>query len=67
MRVLVTGNHAGFRDGAEAALRGETAAEDLDPRSVHAYITGRFADYFGIDLTWQAQNDFGRIEFSLKV
>lgn len=67
MRVLVTGNHAGFRDGAEAALRGETPADELDPRSVHAYITGRFADYFGIGLTWQAQSDFGRIEFSLKV
>ena len=65
LRILVTGNHAGFRDGAEAALRGDTAADDLDPRSVHAYVTGRFADYFGIGLTWQAQNDFGRIEFTL--
>lgn len=65
LRVLVTGNHAGFREGAEAALKGETAPDDLDPRSVHAYITGRFADYFGIGLTWQAQNDFGRIEFNL--
>mgnify|MGYP001175360090 FL=1 len=66
IRVLVTGNHAGFREGAEAALKGETPAEDLDPRSVHAYVTGRFADYFGIGLGWQAQKEFGRIEFTIK-
>ncbi len=65
LRVLVTGNHAGFREGAEAALKGQTSADDLDPRSVHAYITGRFADFFGIGLTWQAQKDLGRIEFNL--
>lgn len=67
LRVMVTGNHAGFRDGAEAALKGETKPDDLDPRSVHAYVTGRFAEYFGITLNWQAQKDLGRIEFNLMV
>lgn len=67
IRVMVTGNHAGFREGAEAALKGETQPEDLDPRSVHAYITGRFAAHFGIGLTWDAQPDFGRIEFRIAV
>ncbi|MEZ0262989.1 MAG: histidine phosphotransferase family protein [Alphaproteobacteria bacterium] len=65
IKVLVTGKNPGFRDGAEAALRGETGAEDLDPRSVHAYITGRFAAFFGFNLAWQAQPDLGRVEFSL--
>jgi len=67
IRVMVTGNHAGFREGAEAALKGETSADDLDPRSVHAYITGRFAAHFGIGLAWDAQPDFGRIEFRISV
>ena len=65
--VAVAGNNAGFRDGAEPALRGETKADDLDARSVHAYITGRFAAYFDLKLSWQAQKDFGRLEFQLKV
>lgn len=65
IKVLVTGKNPGFRDGAEAALRGETAPDDLDPRSVHAYITGRFAAFFGFNLGWQAQPDLGRVDFSL--
>jgi len=65
IKVLITGKNPGFRDGAEAALRGETSAEDLDPRSVHAYITGRFAAFFGFALAWKAQPDLGRVEFSL--
>lgn len=63
MRLAVTGKNASLRDGAEAALRGDTAAEDLDPRSVHAYITGRFAAHFGMTLNWSP--DAGRIEFVL--
>ncbi|HLG86485.1 MAG TPA: histidine phosphotransferase family protein [Alphaproteobacteria bacterium] len=31
-----------------AALAGRTAAADLDPRSIHAYVTARFAAHYGI-------------------
>ncbi len=65
IKILVTGNNASFRDGTEMALKGETEAEDLDPRSVHAYITGKFAAHFGFGISWQAQTDFGRLEFQL--
>lgn len=65
VKILVTGKNPGFRDGTEAALKGETKAEELDPRSVHAYVTGRFAEYFGLKLSWEAQPDFGRLEFRL--
>jgi len=65
IKVLVTGRNPGFRDGAEAALRGETNPEELDPRSVHAYITGRFAAFFDLKLSWSAQSDLGRVEFQL--
>lgn len=65
IQVLVTGKNPGFRGDAEAALKGETKAEDLDPRSVHAYVTGRFAAWFGFTLEWDAKPDFGRIEFRL--
>lgn len=65
LKIHVTGRNPGFRDGAESALRGETAPEDLDPRSVHAYITAKFAAFFDLKLSWQAQPDFARVEFQL--
>jgi histidine phosphotransferase ChpT len=65
IKVLVTGKNPGFREGAEPALKGETTPDNLDPRSVHAYICGRFAAYFGFNIGWAAQPDFGRVEFSL--
>lgn len=39
--------------GAErsAALAGRTDSADLDPRSIHAYVTARFAAHYGIKLS----------------
>lgn len=65
LKVMVTGKNPGFREGAEAALRGETAADELDPRSVHAYVTGKFAQVFDLKLSWASQAEFGRVEFQL--
>jgi histidine phosphotransferase ChpT len=65
MKVLTTGHHVGFRDGTEAALKGDISPDDLDPRGVHAYLTGKFAEYFGLKLSHQAQPDFGRLEFQI--
>lgn len=67
VKVLVTGKNPGFREGAEAALRGDTNADDLDPRSVHAYVTGKFAAVFDLKLSWTSQADFGRVEFQLLI
>lgn len=65
VKIVVQGNNAAFREGAEEALTAKTPPEDLDARSVHAYVTGRFAEYFDLTLTQQAQPDLGRIEFTL--
>lgn len=65
--VLVTGKNPGLREGAEDALKGVTAPDDLDPRSVHAYLTGRFAAHFGLKLHWQAQADLARLAFQLEI
>ncbi len=67
IRIMVTGKNPGFRDGTEAALRGETKAEDLDPRSVHAYVTGKFASWFDLKISWTAAPDLGKVEFQLAV
>lgn len=65
LRVIVSGRNPAFRDGAEMALKGETPVEDLDPRLVHAYITGKLATYFDMTLAWEAQPDLGRLEFTM--
>lgn len=65
IKILVTGKNPGFREGVEVALKGETDPESLDARSVHAYVTAKFVAYFGFKMEWQAQPDFGKIEFQL--
>lgn len=65
VKILVTGNHIGFRDGAEAALKGDVEPDALDPRSVHAYIAGKFVAYFGLQFAFKSEADFGRMEFTL--
>ena len=67
IRIMVTGKNPGFRDGTESALRGDTTAEDLDPRSVHAYVTGKFAAWFDLKISWTAAPDIGKVEFQLAV
>lgn len=63
LKVAVAGTNAAFRDGIEDALAGTTAPDDLDPRSVHAYVTGNFAKHFGFSLTHV--KDAGKVEFTL--
>ena len=65
-RVTVTGAHIAFREGVEAALKVDGIdPENLEPRSVHAYITGCFAVYFGLKIETQGAPDFGRVELTL--
>lgn len=65
IKILATGKQVGFRDGTEAALKGKTQPDDLDPRSVHAYITGKFAEHFGFAITHQLQPNFNRLELKI--
>jgi histidine phosphotransferase ChpT len=65
VKILATGKQVGFRDGAEAALKGTPKPDDLDARSVHAYVTGRFAEHFGLTLAHQLEADFSRLELKL--
>lgn len=65
MQLLVTGHNVAFRDGNEAALKGDTDPDTLDARSVHAYITGKFAETFGLRIEHKSQPDNGRLEIRL--
>ena len=44
-RVSAIGRNAGLKAEAAQALTGDIAIESLTPRTVHAYVTGRFAQH----------------------
>ena len=59
--VTAIGKNAALREGGVAALAGETAPEKLDARSIQAFITGRFADQFGLKISteeWEGKLSF---------
>lgn len=49
-RLEVVGRGAHLSPAAQAALDGTAAIEDLSPRTIQAYVTGRFAEQFGYKL-----------------
>lgn len=48
VEISATGRQVQLRDDAKLALEGKVGADALTPRTVHAYTTGRFADYFAM-------------------
>jgi histidine phosphotransferase ChpT len=65
VRVTIESRNAAFRPGAADALAGDTAPDDLDPRLVHAFITGAFARHFGLSLSSEAAPEGGKLAFTL--
>lgn len=51
LSVTAEGRAARLTPEAEAALAGRSPPDHLTPRTVHAYITGRFAEHAGVRLT----------------
>lgn len=50
-RLAILGRNAQLSPSIQAALEGSTPVEELTPRSVQAYITGKFADHFGLEIS----------------
>ncbi|HYC03585.1 MAG TPA: histidine phosphotransferase family protein [Azospirillaceae bacterium] len=50
LRVVTSGRSAALRPESAAALAGGVDPGDLTPRTVQAYVTGRFAEHFGLTL-----------------
>lgn len=48
LTVVVEGRQAGLRPDTKAALAGSVTPDALTPRTVHAYATGRFAEYYDL-------------------
>lgn len=51
-RFEIVGRAAQLSPQLEAALSGNVAIEELTPRSIQAYITGRFAAHFNLRLSF---------------
>jgi len=50
-QIEIVGRNAHLSLQLQEALDGTSAVEDLTPRSIQAYVTGRFATHFGFKLT----------------
>lgn len=55
--LQVSGRAAHLSDAVKAALEASVAIEELTPRTIQAFITGRFIAYFGLGLSWQQNSD----------
>lgn len=63
--VRAEGRGAGQRTEAWPALRGEVGVEDLNPRSIHPHVTGRFAEAYDVGLALrQEAEDVLEVELS---
>lgn len=49
-RLAVVGRAAFMAENYKLALDGRVDVEDLTPRTIQAYVTGRFASYFGLEI-----------------
>lgn len=63
-RLEIAGRNAQLSPLLAAALEGTTPIEELTPRSVQSYITGRFAAHFGFGLKAD-QPSVDRLDLSL--
>jgi histidine phosphotransferase ChpT len=63
-RVEVAGRNAHLSALNLAAIEGTAAIEELTPRSIQSYITGRFAAHFNLKLKYD-QSTADRLEFEL--
>lgn len=65
IEVNLTGKNPAFRDKAENALADKVAIDDLDPRLVHSYITGRLAKHFDLSLNYKSGQEPPSMAFVL--
>lgn len=50
IRLEIVGRNAHLGLQLQEALEGSSSVDDLSPRSIQAYVTGRFAAHFGLKL-----------------
>jgi len=63
-RFEIVGRSAALSEAMQAALTGNVSVEELTPRTIQAYITGKFAAHFGFRLAFD-QSVPDKLELSL--
>lgn len=63
--ILAAGEGARVGDGERAALAGDLANDDLDPKTAHAYFTNSVARRLGVDIRVSAEAD--RVVFAAQL
>ena len=66
LAVVATGKSATLDAERAAALTGGKSSNDLDPRSIHAYVTAQFAAHYGVSMKMK-QDGAERLELLLSV
>lgn len=55
--IVASGRGAGTRPDAEEPLGGSVMVENLTAKSVHPYVTGKFAQQYGARVVWRVVSD----------
>ena len=50
VQITASGKRVEFKEGVEEAFKQQTSEDELNPRTVHAYLTKVFADVYGIKI-----------------
>ncbi len=54
LTLVSSGRGAALSEASHRALKDEAAIDDITPRSVHAYVTGRFAALYSLNIVVEA-------------
>lgn len=64
VKITASGAKVEFKDGVEAAFQHTADLDDLTPRSVHAYLTRVFAEFYGVKIDMPTKEP-AKIEFTV--
>ncbi len=67
VEICLTAKNPSFRDKAEDALNERLSVDELDPRLIHAYITGQFARHFGLTFDYKTGQEPPSLTFRVTI
>ncbi|MDD3288716.1 MAG: histidine phosphotransferase family protein [Alphaproteobacteria bacterium] len=65
-RIEVEGRNAQLSQNFKDALEGKVAVEEITPRTIQPYISGRFAEHYGIKVSYE-HPELDRLDIALAV
>ena len=64
VKITAKASRVEFKEGVEDAFHHRASLEDLNPRTVHAYITKIFGDFYDVAVSYERLAD-GEVEFKV--